>query len=1187
MKFIRTRRIVGAVGLLVLAGLAASAQTVTLNSLLQEMADRDALARFPSPAYKQGQGSTYNRASTARDQANQGTGGWFADGDGVGYIRTENTNAGGATEYVVMECNGPGAITKLWTPFFYYGFDNRTGPRIKVYLNGSNAPVLNENLIELVTRLEWSTTEYGAKPAPQNSFTVPSPLAGFTARAGDCYLPIPFATSCKVTMSAAPFYDIVSYRAYAPGTSVENFSMASYNLASNQAQMTITAQQIGSPTNFIGGQLFETNRSLAPNQSLALTLNPGAAAVRHLEVQLDPAQIATNPAALRSTVLLMTCDGEPTVWCPLGDFFGCANGLNAFQTWTRTVTTNNALLVCRWVMPYQTGASVTLTNLGTSALTARLAVRTGSWAWDSRSMHFRATWRPDSIQVGSRFVDWNFVDVTGQGVLVGDAWTVLNRTAGWWGEGDEKIYVDSEYDGAKFPGIFGTGTEDYYGWAGGVNPTKTDEFSLPYLANVLVGSAGNNSPLGFNINTRIRALDAVPFTSRLVFDMEASPGTDQRNPWDLLMYSGVTFWYALPGATHNRPPLPAEAAKPITSLAQLNQISDAIRYGTNTISGTGPGARWNLGEQDPGAVGGGAGNATTKDAIGNNDLTRFGTPTYSTNVPAGGSTWSLSFNGTDSCYQVSGAGLGSFYSRINFNQFSLALDVRPTALGWAGFSFPVSLGRNFSGGGGYAIVEEGGRWKIHHPGTATVDTGISVVLNAWTHLELRRTDFGSGVQTRLFVNGVDTGAANNSASSVAQPFFTLGANQTSGTTPGAVEGRFKGQIDNVVLQNLNPAVVSGPALTPNFGTLPAGGTFSLSVVSMGQAPLTHLWRRNGAVVTNSGAASAVTFEGVTTNQTGNYDVLVTNQHGAATSAVVSVTVVALAPPPTSTGTVVARYLLGEDDPGAAAGSPGNSVTRDSMRTNHLARYGTPTYSTNVAADGSRLSMAFNGADSYYQGSGVGIVSLYAGFDFNNFGLSCDVYPTANGSVGFSFPVSMGRNGGGLAIVEIGGFWYLIHQGVTASGAGPPVALNAWNHLDLQRRDFGSGVQTRLFINGTTAAACTIASAPSPPAPFFTIGANQLGGAAVEGYFRGQVDNVLLVSFSPPVPAQLGARVVAGQVLVDCAGTPGATYYLLRTQALTPPTWLTITSGLPDLSGKVILLDPTPPPAAAFYRASAL
>ena len=78
-------------------------------------------------------------------------------------------------------------------------------------------------------------------------------------------------------------------------------------------------------------------------------------------------------------------------------------------------------------------------------------------------------------------------------------------------------------------------------------------------------------------------LDAIPFQNRLVFDMEASPGVDQRNPWDLLMYSCATFWYALPGPTSNRPAQPAKSAVPITPLAALQAQSDALRNG-------GPGA---------------------------------------------------------------------------------------------------------------------------------------------------------------------------------------------------------------------------------------------------------------------------------------------------------------------------------------------------------------------------------------------------------------------------------------------------------------------------------------------------------------------------------------------------------------------------------------------------------------------
>jgi hypothetical protein len=190
-------------------------------------------------------------------------------------------------------------------------------------------------------------------------------------------------------------------------------------------------------------------------------------------------------------------------------------------------------------------------------------------------MHFHANWRSDDVVPGTPFQDWNFIEITGQGMLVGDQWTVLNPNGGWWGEGDEKIYVDDDFQ-RDFPSHFGTGTEDYYGWAGGRVPTRDDEFSHPFLANIRVGGLDGGTR-GFNICTRQRGLDAVPFDSRLRFDIEASFGVGIRNPWNLLAYSAVTWWYARPGATHNRPPLPEAAARSITSLADLDQRSKEIR----------------------------------------------------------------------------------------------------------------------------------------------------------------------------------------------------------------------------------------------------------------------------------------------------------------------------------------------------------------------------------------------------------------------------------------------------------------------------------------------------------------------------------------------------------------------------------------------------------------------------------
>ena len=188
--------------------LTATGEGITLDTLLEEMVDREHLARFPDPLYRSLQASSYNRQSVHRNQP-----GWFADSDGLGFIRTETVD--NQTEWVIMEHEGPGCITRIWTPFFYYNFNERVGPNVRIYLDGAAEPVIDESLIELLTA---------------KSFVRP-PFAAFTARAGDLYLPIPFAKCCKITMTGKPFYHIINYRAYPAGTPVKTFSMARYKVA--------------------------------------------------------------------------------------------------------------------------------------------------------------------------------------------------------------------------------------------------------------------------------------------------------------------------------------------------------------------------------------------------------------------------------------------------------------------------------------------------------------------------------------------------------------------------------------------------------------------------------------------------------------------------------------------------------------------------------------------------------------------------------------------------------------------------------------------------------------------------------------------------------------------------------------------------------------------------------------------
>lgn len=54
-----------------------SAQSVvTINSLLKEMTDFDAIVKFPSPSFTLRQASSYDRRSVSPEQP-----GWFANGD--------------------------------------------------------------------------------------------------------------------------------------------------------------------------------------------------------------------------------------------------------------------------------------------------------------------------------------------------------------------------------------------------------------------------------------------------------------------------------------------------------------------------------------------------------------------------------------------------------------------------------------------------------------------------------------------------------------------------------------------------------------------------------------------------------------------------------------------------------------------------------------------------------------------------------------------------------------------------------------------------------------------------------------------------------------------------------------------------------------------------------------------------
>jgi len=500
------------------ATLAPAAGTVTLVSLLEEMIDRDRVARWPAPFYLCKQFSSYNRLAKTPDDPK----GWFANGDNGYFLRTE-TNAG-RTEWVLMDHAGPGCIARIWSPDRRLNNGKETAT-VRFYLDGADEPALEAPFLDLLT----------------GRSLVKPPLAYVSRRAGVLYLPIPFAKGCKVTLDQKPFYYIITYRAYEKGTKVQTFSKSALDRA--QATVERVGKTLLEAPGDAGDAAAAIEKRVAPGGRESVALPAGPAAVRTIRLTLDP----RDAQALRSTVLVMEADGETTVWCPVGDFFGSGVGLNPFQGWYRTVA-KDGTLSCRWVMPYRASATLAVLNLGKAPVTVSLKAATGPWMWDDRSMHFHAGWRQQYPLPTRPHSDWNYIDVKGQGVYVGDTLAVMNPVARWWGEGDEKIWVDDE----PFPSHFGTGTEDYYGYAWGGR--SNDVYAWPFHAQPRCGPA----TFGHNTETRTRALDTIPFTKHLKLDMEVWHWVDCN-----AAYAVATYWYGRPGATSNRGPEPKEAARPV------------------------------------------------------------------------------------------------------------------------------------------------------------------------------------------------------------------------------------------------------------------------------------------------------------------------------------------------------------------------------------------------------------------------------------------------------------------------------------------------------------------------------------------------------------------------------------------------------------------------------------------------
>ena len=506
--------------------------TITLESLLKEMTDREYITRFPKDEYSHRHFSSYDRASVA-----PGESGWFANVDRSHFIRIEQNN--GRREFVMADADGPGVIVR-WFMTFYRAYDGV----IRIYIDNDPEPVIEGSPAEVLTG-----NLLGGYP-----FAVSVQEGAVRRQEGwgydhNLYLPIPFSSHIKITYEIDMldvlrevdgisyyfpdvFYNI-GYRAYHKDTQVQSFSQEVLEKAGpaiESAGKTLVSGQVNSGDE----ENFETQ--IMPGDSLVLEFNKQGQAINRLMVELEASNINQ---ALRSTVLQASFDGQQTVWIPVGEFFGSGYMTNTHQTWMNR-RDENGRMESFYVMPFREKCVLKFFNHGNESVHISGLTGFTDYRWKPGSMYFGASWHeyhqiPTRDNEGSPY-DLNYVELSGKGVYAGDQVTLFNNTHQWWGEGDEKIYIDGE----TFPSVFGTGSEDYYGYSFG----RPEVFSHPFIAQP---SGDGNVSSGVTVNSRHRSLDAIPFRSSLKADMELWHH-DESNCTN---YALSSFYYTMPGYVRN------------------------------------------------------------------------------------------------------------------------------------------------------------------------------------------------------------------------------------------------------------------------------------------------------------------------------------------------------------------------------------------------------------------------------------------------------------------------------------------------------------------------------------------------------------------------------------------------------------------------------------------------------------
>lgn len=498
--------IIGALILLLATSL--SAQTLSYVDLVNRLTDLESLAILPVQGETGAQWSSYDRASRYDAHADKYIG-WDANWDGLGVIRKEGD------DLVFAEMQGPGCIWRIWSALAKQG-------HVKIYLDDATEPVVD---------LPFD----GYFNLQNPPFDYPG-LVHDTAQGRNCYVPIPYQKSCKIVGQGdwGAYYEF-NYTTFPKGTVVPTFTRnlgPKEKAALKKTSLFITRKLGTDPVTRENRTIIAPLIDLAAGETATVARIKGPNAITSLHAMINGRRYSDEQ--LRSVVLKIYWDNEkqPSVWSPIGDFFGTAPGLSEYKSLPMGVTARDAYSY--WYMPFAKEAVVEITNEGREPFKSQLVI---TYAPLTKSIdqlgRFHAKWHRDAFlpTEKERSIDWTVLKTEGRGRFCGMALEIWNPRGGWWGEGDEKWFVDGE----KFPSTFGTGSEDYFGYAW----CDPNLFQNAYHNQTRNDNTNNTDHISVN---RWQIAENIPFQKS--FDGYIEKYFPNSRPTH---YASTVYWYLAPG----------------------------------------------------------------------------------------------------------------------------------------------------------------------------------------------------------------------------------------------------------------------------------------------------------------------------------------------------------------------------------------------------------------------------------------------------------------------------------------------------------------------------------------------------------------------------------------------------------------------------------------------------------------